>query len=514
MSISAAPGIAKSSQALVFKKNTNSKSLAAAYNEGTSARPRTTLKTTVGGNVSKSTLVTTLSGGTFNVASGRSLRNVNPNLVKPDNSALRAGLNPNKGYDIAFMKDFASKFGKIANPYANNTNHLSTLDKIALLTAAGVQIGKAIDSASTKSTTKTPDTTQNNSTVDVSKKAMTSGASSTSLMGGLSGANSFNDINGLEAKAENIKNSFNNYKEGNKVDFNFSQDTANTLKTMDIDIDIDSLALSDLNMTDLEGASETIQKDYQKIGQFKSTDIQNAKTKLSSKKGQINGNIKANTDTIARNTASINNLKASISSLDEQINILSQKINIAGEGGEAQLEELIKQRDAQKAELSKLENENRELTNKNNELNAELGRVKTAETEISALESACDEAVEQLKTRESEIKDLQKFEDEVQSKKYDLAKKQDETLAKTMKEISNIDKEIKTLVAKNNKKTTDNDGKRNGKIDQLNSQKAALYQTLSSTISSLQDAGTTSFKYKNNTYEVKNLDKAQSYLES
>lgn len=169
MSVSAAPGIAKSSQALVFKKNTNTKSLTAAYNEGTYANPRTTLKTTVGGNVQRSTIVSTLSG-TFMVDSGRSLRNVNPALVKPDNSLLRSGLNLNKGYDIAFMKNFASKFGNISNPYAQNTNHMSTLDKIALLTAAGVQIGKAIDAASSKSTDKTTST----NTTDISNNMINS----------------------------------------------------------------------------------------------------------------------------------------------------------------------------------------------------------------------------------------------------------------------------------------------------------------------------------------------------
>lgn len=482
MSISAAPGIAKSSQALVFKKNTNSKSLTAAYNEGTSARPRTTLKTTVGGNVSKSTLVTTLGGGTFNVASGRSLRNVNPNLVKPDNSALRFGLNPNKGYDIAFMKDFASKFGKVANPYANNTNHLSTLDKIALITAAGVQLGQAIDAASKKST-KSPDAA-NNSTVKVSEKAMTSGASGTSLMGGLSGANSFSDIKGLESKAENMKSQLDNSYQKNDPtkamnDSLGKDDVKAGLKNANVSIDTNKAKLSTLDTTNMDKALETIDSDTQNIKNFISNDIKNAQATVSKKLGDLGAQIRG---------------------FGAQITNLESKLSTAKAAGE---------------DTSAIENQIQEMKDRKAEAEQQKKQVESALTALNNIEETCNKTVKELEAKKSEINDIKKFEAEVEDKKYDMAKSQDEQLGKIMQKIDKLKKEIKSLLDKSANKNTDNDSKRNSKIDGLIKERSSLYKSLGTLTTSLANAGTTEFtNSKNKTYTLQNLDKALKYGES
>ncbi len=480
MSVSAAPGIAKSSQALVFKKNTNSKTLTGAYQEGTSARPR--LKTTVGGNVQRSTIVSTLSG-TFMVDSGRSLRNVNPALVKPDNSLLRSGLNLNKGYDIAFMKDFASKFGKISNPYAQNTNHMSTLDKIALLTAAGVQIGKAIDAASSKSTDKTTQA-QNNSTASVSARAMTSGASSTSLMGGLSGADSFGDIKGLEAKAENKKAQLNDSYQKNDPtkalnDSLKKEGVAEGLKLAKVNIDTSKIKLNTLDTTNMDKALGTIDSDTQNIKNFVSYDIKNAKAIVSNK---------------------LENLGAQINGFEISLTKLNSKLELAKSNGE---------------DTSAIESQIQEMKDKKTEAENQKKQVEAALTSLNYIETTCEKTVKDLEAKKSEIEDIKKFEGEVEDKKYDMAKSQDEQLGKTMQKIEKLNKEISNILNKSASKGTDNDSKRNSKIDGLIKERSSLYKSLGTLTTSLASAGTTEFKNsKDKTYKLQNLDKALKYGES
>ncbi len=210
------PGLAKSSQALTFAKNTQGKktSLVSAYRDGTAANPRSTVTVNLR-NTQSRVEVFTSSGARVMLNGGQtSLRNVNPMLVRNDNSALRAGLNPNRGYDIKYMKDMQKWWAANQGTHHCNSDGMSGWQKTMIAMSAINQLAQTFADVTTDKAGKSSSTTaaaNPSSTESVSNKAIVSSSSTkisnstTGTISGMSKAKDSSTLRGAIESAENAK---------------------------------------------------------------------------------------------------------------------------------------------------------------------------------------------------------------------------------------------------------------------------------------------------------------------
>lgn len=311
----------------------------------------------------------------------------------------------------------------------------------------------------------------------------------------LSGAKSFAEVNKIENEITQKKANINtDYKEigttaSKNVDDILSGENVNEgLQLAQVQIDKSAFELSELSPEDLEGSIKTIDSDINKIGELKTTTLQQAKVKVSEKSGQISGTLTVKNGELERNKANLSTLQstnkdgcndAKIAELQQQINKLEND------------------------EIPKLEEQKKQL--------------EAAEKAIGEITTEAGNTIESLNKKKAEIKDIKQAEDGMKDKKYDLAKSQDEELGKTMQQLDKLNKEIENL-AKSDKSPDQYDKKdeqRSQKLSGLITQRTKLYTTLGSFVSSLSSAGETSFKNsKNQTYTIKNLEKANNMITS
>lgn len=295
---------------------------------------------------------------------------------------------------------------------------------------------------------------------------------SSSFSGQLSGVSSFKQINTLESQVEAKKTNLDSdYKKLDpKDDLNSIKEGAKDgFELAGVTLDTDNLALSTLDSNDLEKSMETIDGDIDKFGNFKTNDLPAAKNKITTKSGQIKGEISAK------------------------------------EGQLSQLEANNKD-GVNNAQIQQLKREIQELKEQQEQL-------KKAETAIGELETKCDSTIDELKTKKAEIKDIKKFEDQVKDKKYDLAKSQDKDLKKALDKLKKLDAEIKKAsVDKNDNDYDKKDDKRGEKLQKLNAERTAVFGTMSTLITSLSAAGSEPIvNSKNQSYTISNLTAALNY---
>ena len=317
---------------------------------------------------------------------------------------------------------------------------------------------------------------------------------SSNFTSSLSGAKSFAEVNKIENEIAQKKANLNtDYKEvGTKATANVDEilggeGVSDGMKLAGVEIDKSAFTLSELNPEDLEGSAKTIEQDIQKIGDYKTNDLVQAKAKISEKSGQISGTLTVKKGDLDRSKAELSTLESANSdgSKTSQINELKGKIE-------------------------KLEKEVKELEDQKKQIEA-------AEKAVDQISTEAQNTIDSLKSKKTEIEDMKKAEDGMKDKKYDLAKSQDEELGKTMQKLEKLNKEINELMQsdKSPDKYDKKDEKRANKLNGLMAQRTGLYTQLGQLVSSLSCAGETTFKNsKNQSYTIKNLEKANNMMSS
>lgn len=310
----------------------------------------------------------------------------------------------------------------------------------------------------------------------------------------LSGAKSFAEVNKIENEITQKKAKLDtDYKEvGTKASANVDkilggEGVSDGMKLAGVEINKSAFELSNLNPEDLEESIKTIDQDITKIGEF-DKELDASKNKISVKSGEIKGSLQAANDRLG---IAKNNLATLQSTNKDGCN-------------DAKIAELEKQIEKlEKEEIPKLEEQKKQI--------------EAADKAIGEMKTEVKNTVDSLNTKKTEIQDMKKAEDGMKDKKYDLAKTQDTELGQTMQRLEKLNQEIDQLLKsdKSPDKFDKKDEQRSQKLSGLITQRTKLYTTLGSFVSSLSSAGETSFKNsKNQTYTIKNLEKANNMITS
>ena len=374
---------------------------------------------------------------------------------KPNFAALRAG----NGSGTVVRPIVINTGGE----ECSHTNKTSTMDKmagIATLLAGGIELYNKLDESGAIDKAK-------EGIKDLFQKLPTSTGA---LSSALEDASSFGDISKLEGQADakkaNMASDYQKIDISSKAAEALQQDgVQDGLKLAGVTLDTNALKLETLNPDDLEASTKSVEKDMGEVEDFQQKDLTDAKAKISERRGAIDQGLE---------------------SLNGQLERLEAQQG--KEGAPANLDQQIADC---KAKIEKLEKQKEQ--------------VDKAEGAVDQLNKDCTQLLTDLKAQQSTIKDLQEFEGEIKDKKYDLAKEQDGQLGKNMKEIDKLNKKWQGI------KGTDE--KALSQKAEIEKEISGLKSEMKATLSSLQDAGTTSFENsKGKKYEVKNMSNASVYL--
>lgn len=375
--------------------------------------------------------------------------------LNADSSDLRAGNGSG-----SVVRPIVINTGGNECTHTNKTSGLETATGIATLVAGGIELYNKLDESGAIDKAK-------EGIKDLFQKIPTSTGA---LSGALDSASSFSEISSLESQADAKKASM--ASDYQKIDISskaaeaLQQDgVQDGLKLAGVTLDTNALKLETLNPDDLDASANSVEKDMGEVEDFQQKDLTDAKAKISERRGAIDQGIE---------------------SLNGQLERLEAQQG--KEGAPANLDQQIADC---KAKIEKLEKQKEQ--------------VDKAEDAVDQLNKDCTQLLTDLKAQQSAIKDLKEFEGEIKDKKYDLAKEQDGQLGKNMKEIDKLNKKMQGIKG--------NDDKDVQKREEISKEIAGLKSEMKTALSSLQDAGTTSFENsKGKKYEVKNMGNASMYI--
>ena len=384
---------------------------------------------------------------------------------------MRASLNGAAGVRRSYAPSFAGPVGNFGMPnvQVNNDMAKGMMTAQALMMGMGVlnQLGVLGGNDGVKSSTlgdKLGDALGNlGGTGNVSTFA-----------GKLANADSFGDLNKLESSVEAKKSSLG--ADYQALDPKTEMETimsgvSEGFELAGVNLDTNGLTLSNLDSSNLEKCIEDIEGDIDKFGNFLTSDIPNAKTQITTKSGQVKGEISA---------------------LEGQISQL--KANNKDGQNSAKIAELEQQLAERRKDLEALQK---------------------AEQGLQELSNSCEATKSDLEAKKAEVKDMKKFEDNVKDKKYNLAKSQDKDLKQALDKLKKLDVEIKKAsVDKNPDDYNKKDERREDKLNKLNAERAEVFGSMSKLIGSLSAAGGAGTEFKNSkgsTYQIANLDAARAY---
>lgn len=241
------------------------------------------------------------------------------------------------------------------------------------------------------------------------------------------------------------------------------------------------LALSDLNvnpqdLSTLDTALETINKDIEKFEGFIKTDINDASTKLGEKKQEISTGIQTC-------EAQIGSLKSQIASATEE-----------SVPSKSQLEADLKEQEAQLQELK-----------------TKQTQIAAAETAINDVKTQADAVVRELHSKQNTIGDIKQVKSQIADKKYDTAKNDDSTIEKNKSKMDKLQKEILALKEKAGGGDTKAQAKFESKVGEYNDlaqQMKSLYQSIASL-----GGDTTVTNSKGKQYTVINTSENSNYTQ-
>lgn len=308
-----------------------------------------------------------------------------------------------------------------------------------------------------------------------------------SLSNKLSNATSFQTIKGIETELGTKLNGFGDEygkigkdsSGNNLIEQTLSaEDVQAGLTSAGVTIDYNKLSLSAISLKD-------------------SSSIQDIETAV----GQID------TDKKAVEEFQDSQVKTAIKSCKDRSEALSTEIR----GIDSQIQSLEAQKTGNAETDAGIENQIKELKDKKAKLEAEKANVdKAKETLETTVKQQVSDITNALDTKKNELNDLKKTKSELMDKKYDLAKEQDEKIAKNKQKMDKLNTEITALRSQTTdpKKGKDNLNKLNAKIKEYN----GLVNDMKSLYTSLKEAGTTEFtNSKGKNYTVKNGNEDAKY---
>ena len=304
----------------------------------------------------------------------------------------------------------------------------------------------------------------------------------------LKSADSFTDINSVEASMNEQLSGFGNaYKElGETSKQQISEALADEnikagLEFAGVSLDLSALDLNSINLTDtssiddIESAVDSIDKDKEKVEKFSNGQLDSAISSLKSRSDA---------------------LKTDIRSKDIQIQDLESKLS------DPNLDSSLR---------TTYQNQLDQLKEEKAKLEADKKKVDDAQKELEKIKNTnIPDIIEALETKKGELQDLKETKASLLDKKYELAKEQDEAINNNKKEMDKLSQEIEKLRSSVNdpKKGKANSEKLKTYIDQYND----LAQEMQALYSSLKDAGSTEFKNsKNQKYTVQNVKEDKNY---
>ena len=308
-----------------------------------------------------------------------------------------------------------------------------------------------------------------------------------SLSNKLSNATSFQTIKGIETElGTKLKGFGTEYgKIGKDSSGNIlirqtlsAEDIQAGLSSAGVKIDYSSLKLNGITLTDtstiqdIESAVRQIDTDKKAVEEFQDSQV---KTAIKSCKDRSEA------------------LSADIRGIDSQIQSLE-----ASKTGDAKTD-------------AGIEKQIKELKDNKAKLEAEKANVdKAKETLETTVKQQVSDITNALDTKKNELNDLKKTKSELMDKKYDLAKEQDEKIAKNKQKMNKLNTEITALRSQTTdpKKGKDNLNKLNAKIKEYN----GLVNDMKSLYTSLKEAGATVFtNSKGKSYTIKNGNEDAKY---
>ncbi len=352
----------------------------------------------------------------------------------------------------------------------NHDNKMSTFEKVAmgmaLLNAILPTVSDAVSTIkSTKGTSSAEDAGFN---FDSAKFEMTKE---------LSQATTFGKINNVEAKANEKLNNFQeNYSKSGQDTITGINDLIGKtpgLQDADVSLDTSKLALSNLNinpddLSSLDEAAKTINKDLAKVDEFITKDIKDGIDKCTTKSGE----------------------------LSQQIGTLESRKQAA---------------QAAEATGGAPSPSSDEIQKQISELKEQKNKIDTARKELEGnITKAANDLKTELQKQQTTLGDIKEVKSELADKKYEVAKDNDKEISSNKKKMDKLNDEIKQLQteAKNDPKKAD---KLKGKMDEFN----GLVKEMSALKDSLKDMNdVTSFtNSKGKTHTMTNTSIDPKYFE-
>lgn len=305
----------------------------------------------------------------------------------------------------------------------------------------------------------------------------------------LGSAKSFGEIESIEKQTdEKIQNFQTDYSKTGQDTINGINDLLNGdakagLELAGVSIDTSSLSLSNLsidpdNLSTLDNATETINKDIEKATSFKTDTIKSGIDSLVSKSGELQQQIGRLESNKAKTEAAEVEAKNNGTAMPSPSSVELQK----------QIDEAKKQKE----------------------------QVDTAKTTLEQkVTGSVDQLIKELGDKQKDIADIKNVKADLADKKYDMAKEQDEQLTSNMKKMDRLEKQIneyrQQALSSDAKKSENAKKKLGGAISQFN-QFVDVMNRLKESISQAGDSSFTNSKGK--TYTIKNTSIDEKYTTS
>lgn len=345
----------------------------------------------------------------------------------------------------------------------NHNNGSNTMNKFAVgMMAMNMVAQMGAQIAGTVKDIKAASAANNTNKNDITNAAWEKqfGNDKLQLTNELKNASTFESINTVENK---INDEFSNFQDNYSKDITsvtgaiskaLDTDVQSTLSSLGITIDSSKIKASPLNinvddLSTLDTASQTIDKDIETATTFLKSDVTSAISKLETEKGTIANNISKLSNTIA-------GLDAKIASLLGQYSDINMPSDV---------QQTVQSLEKQKAEAEK---QKAEAEKQQDAVNKALDAMNGP----SGVKSLVTDLISTLNNKKASLADIKQVKSNMADKKYQVAEQLQKDITTAQKQMENL--EAKIDKAKNNEDKNKLIKEFNGFVNKMNSYKSNL----------------------------------------
>ncbi len=359
----------------------------------------------------------------------------------------------NQGVHFAMNSGMSNLCGHV---HGANNNKMSTLEKIAMLTAVTGTVTAGILGALNAGKSTQTSGTNNSQKMAESDQAFNYDSAKFKLTGELQKAGTFGEMKGIEAKADKKLESFSNdYGSiGQKARDNIAKtevDINNKLEGTDVKLNLDisklSITAPDIDANDLstlDNAAKDIGKDIESVKEFKTKDLAEANKTIDTALTSIG-------QEISKLEGSLSKTKAAEAEAARNGTPMPSPSSA----------EIQKDLDEAKAKQTKLKDAQKEL-------NGNMAK-------------QADDLIESLQNKQNELGDIKQVKSEIADKKYNAAQSEDKTIENNKTKMGKLQSELielKEKASKGDTKAADKLNKKCGEYNALAKQMTKLYASL------------------------------------